>query len=60
MPFMRFAMTGTPRPDISKYIPSSHGIYYIVHIMDDIMRKNAYFKIIFKRHPFIRPISNTL
>lgn len=43
-PYLRYPMTGLPKSELSKFVPSAFRMYYIVHIMDDSIRKNSYFK----------------
>lgn len=43
-PYLRYPLTGIPRTPISKFVPSAFNMYYIVHLMDEVIRKNGYFK----------------
>ncbi|CAH1171203.1 unnamed protein product [Phaedon cochleariae] len=43
-PYLRTPLTGNPFQEISTFFPSAYNMYYIVHIMDDILRKNIYFR----------------
>lgn len=57
MPALRYPMSGIAEPRISTFVPCAFQMYYIIHIMDDIMRKSFYF---LRRedawHPFISRI----
>lgn len=44
MPYLRSDMRGISNPRTSTYVPSAYMMYYIVHLMDNIMRKNYYFR----------------
>lgn len=44
LPFMRYPLQGKTRPEVSTFIPSPYMMYYIVHLMDDVIRKNTYFR----------------
>ena len=43
-PFMRFPLTGVIRSDTSAFYPTPYNMYYIILLMDDVIRKNTYFK----------------
>ncbi|KAK4882299.1 hypothetical protein RN001_005618 [Aquatica leii] len=44
LPYLRTPLTGIPEPITSTFVPCAYSMYDIVHIMDDIMRKNSYFR----------------
>jgi len=44
LPYLRYPVTGVPISVISKFVPSAFNMYYIIHLMDDVIRKNGYFK----------------
>lgn len=43
-PYLRSSLEGIIRADISTYVPSPHMMYYITHLMDEIIRRNTYFR----------------
>lgn len=43
MPSLRYPMSGIIEPDVSSYVPCAFQMYFIIHVMDDIMRKSFYF-----------------
>lgn len=43
-PYLRNPGTGKNEPETSSYTPCAYHMYYIVHLMDDLMRKSFYFK----------------
>lgn len=43
-PYLRTPLEGAIRPTVSTYVPSAHMMYYIIHLMDEIIRRNTYFR----------------
>lgn len=56
-PFNDTTMSGKRQDTISTFVPSAYMMYYTVHLMDDTIRKNSYFKKLQDAwHPFISRI----
>lgn len=43
-PYLRTPLEGIPRPTVSFYTPNAHMMYYLVHIMDETIRRNTNFR----------------
>lgn len=56
-PFNDTTMSGKRQDKISTFVPSAYMMYYTVHLMDDTIRKNSYFKKLQDAwHPFVSRI----